>query len=149
MNVARLKKEDSAARSMAPTFILKGRVPDPFPASGAAPGAGPLVSAPFTPAQVRHGYGADAISFDGVSGDGSGQTIAIVDAYNDPNIIADAAAFSTQFALPQFNVSGGPSLTVTNQTGGATLPGDAKPGDWDIEESLDVQWAHAMAPRAN
>src|SRR5438034_9479873 len=55
----------------------------------------------YTPAQVRHGYGFDNITFAGgtVQGDGSGQTIAIVDAYDEPNITADLAKFSTQFGL--------------------------------------------------
>src|SRR5437660_2827443 len=40
----------------------------------------------YTPAQIRHAYGFDQITFGSVKGDGSGQTIAIVDAYDDPNI---------------------------------------------------------------
>src|SRR5207249_4094592 len=39
----------------------------------------------LVPAQVRHAYGIDQIGFNGVAGDGTGQTIAIVDAYDDPN----------------------------------------------------------------
>ena len=86
-----------------------------------------------------------------MAGTGSGQTIAIVDAYNDPNIVSDAATFNTQFNLQQFNVSGGPTLTVLNQTGGATLAGRTASGTtgWSVEESLDVEWAHAIAPQAN
>ena len=41
------------------------------------------------------------MSFNGVAGDGTGQTIAIVDAYDDPNIQADLNTFDTQFGLPQ------------------------------------------------
>ena len=82
-------------------------------------------------------------------GTGSGQTIAIVDAYNDPNIFTDAAAFNTQFGLPLFNNPGAPTLTVLNQTGGTSLPGADGTGDAEIEESLDVEWAHAIAPQAN
>src|SRR4051794_14878396 len=48
----------------------------------------------FTPAQVRHAYG-----FDQVALDGGGQTIAIVDAYDDPNIAADLHHFDVQFGL--------------------------------------------------
>ena len=36
-----------------------------------------------------------------VYGTGAGQTIAIIDPYNDPNIVSDVAAFSSQFGLPQ------------------------------------------------
>src|SRR5437879_4963248 len=55
----------------------------------------------YTPAQMRHAYGFDNISFASgtIAGDGRGQTIAIVDAYDDPNIAADLAQFSTQFGL--------------------------------------------------
>ena len=80
-------------------------------------------SAALTPAQIQTAYGINAISLGGVAGTGSGQTIAIVDAYDDPNIVSDAAAFNTQFGLQQFNVSGGPTLSVLNQTGGTSLPG--------------------------
>jgi len=107
------------------------------------------LTAPFTPSEIRQAYGVNEISFNGTAGDGSGQTIAIVDAYNDPNIISDANTFSANYGLPQFNASGGPTLQVLNQFGGATLPSNASPGTWDVEESLDVEWAHAMAPNAN
>src|SRR6516225_8738876 len=43
----------------------------------------------YTPAQVRHAYGFDRITFNGVVGDGSGQTIAIVNAFDNPNIAND------------------------------------------------------------
>src|SRR5437868_10829816 len=46
-------------------------------------------AAPFTPAQIRHAYGIDQIAFGSVQGDGTGQTIAIVDAYNAPHIRSD------------------------------------------------------------
>ena len=42
-----------------------------------------------------------------------------------PTSSSDTATFCTQFGLQQFNVSGGPTLTVLNQTGGTTLPGNA------------------------
>jgi len=104
----------------------------------------------FTPAEIRQAYGINDISFNGTSGDGAGQTIAIVDAENDPNIIADTAYFDTYYGLQQFNVSGGPTLTVLNQDGNPTpLPANSAPGDWDVEESMDVQWAHVAAPQAN
>ena len=60
------------------------------PAGG---GAGP--DGAFTPAQIEQGYGFNQISFNGVAGNGSGETIAIVDAYDDPNIQSDANTFDT------------------------------------------------------
>jgi len=126
-----------------PTFVLSAH---------AAASIKPAVTAgvaPIDPAQLDAAYGINAISFNGVVGNGAGQTIAIVDAFNDPNIIADANTFSSQWGLQQFNVSGGPTLKVLNQTGGTTLPGNSAKGTWDLEEALDVEWAHAVAPDAN
>ena len=108
------------------------------PAGG---GAGPYGA--FTPAQIEQGYGFNQISFNGVAGNGSGETIAIVDAYDDPKIQSDANTFDTEFGLPSI------SLTVVNQTGGTTLPASDSTGDWELEESLDVEWAHAMASGAS
>ena len=53
------------------------------------------------------------------------------------------------YGLPQFNVSGGPTLQVLNETGGTTLPANAGADNWSLEESLDVEWAHVIAPQAN
>ena len=73
--------------------------------------------APIDPAQMRAAYGVNQISFGGRPAPAQGQTIAIVDAYNDPDIISDANSFSSQFGLQQFNVSGGPTLQVLNEIG--------------------------------
>jgi hypothetical protein len=108
-----------------------------------------VANSPYTPAEVRGAYGVNSIFFNGAAGNGAGETIAIVDALNDPNIVTDAATFSTNYNLPQFNSPGGPTFQVLNQTGGAALPANSTPGQWDIEESLDVEWAHAIAPMAN
>jgi hypothetical protein len=131
----------SAAAS--PTFILLSRG-----SSGITPKAAAGV-APIDPAQMQAAYGVNQISFGGTAGTGAGQTIAIVDAYNDPDILSDANSFSSEFGLQQFNVSGGPTLKVLNETGGTALPANASPGGWDIEESLDVEWAHSIAPQAS
>jgi hypothetical protein len=112
----------------------------------------PAVSAaasPYVPAEIRGAYGVNDIYFNGVAGTGAGETIAIIDAYNDPDIIADANTFSVDYGLPEFNIGGGPSLQVLSETGTTTLPSNASPGTWDVEESLDVEWAHAIAPDAN
>jgi kumamolisin len=69
---------------------------------------------------------------------GGAKMIAIVDAYDAPNAASDLAFFSTQFGLPA------PSFEVVYASG--TKP--TENSGWEIEESLDVQWAHAMAPEA-
>jgi subtilase family serine protease len=137
----------SALAAFQPAIVVMGRVAAPGLTPHAASPA-TQASAPYTPAQIATAYGVNRISFGNVVGNGAGQTIAIVDAYNDPNIVSDTATFNSQFNLPQFNVTGGPAFTVLNQTGGTTPPSINGQG-WDLEESLDVQWAHSMAPQAN
>ena len=108
---------------------------------------GTAAPAGITPAQMRQAYGMNSITFGGITGDGSGQTIAIVDAYNDPNALSDLAAFDAYFGLPD-----PPSFKVLDEFGGTNLPGTdpAGPGgSWAVEESLDFEWAHVMAPKAN
>lgn len=95
----------------------------------------------YTPAQLRLAYGFDKISFNGVTGDGAGTTIAIVDAYDDPNIAADLHKFDVQFGLAD------PVFTKVNQYGSASPP--TADAGWSVEIALDVEWAHAMAPKAN
>ena len=94
----------------------------------------------LTPQEIQNAYNINLISFSGgkISGTGQGQTIAIVDAYNDPNITADLAAFDKQFGL-----AAPPSFTVDNLGATTTDAG------WALETSLDVEWAHAIAPEAN
>jgi subtilase family serine protease len=84
----------------------------------------------------------------GLTGDGAGQTIAIVDAFNDPNIVADTETFSKQYGLPGVCGNGGVAgncftLDVREQSASA-----GSDGSWAVETSLDVEWAHAIAPRA-
>jgi kumamolisin len=69
---------------------------------------------------------------------GGGRMIALVDAYDAPNVASDLAKFSAQFGLPAAN------FQVVYASG--TKP--AYDMGWELEESLDVQWAHAMAPNA-
>jgi subtilase family serine protease len=107
----------------------------------------------FTPAQIRHAYGFDQVAFlagKSANSAGAGQTIAIVDVADDPNILADANFFSTTFGLPQFNSGPGtPSFTKVNENGSASGPFPMANASWAGEISLDVEWAHAIAPAAN
>lgn len=129
-----------AARQRAhPTYELAHQ-------AGLAPAAtaGPIG---FSASQIRHAYGVDSINFGGTAGTGTGQTIAIIDAYDDPNAASDLHNFDLAEGL-----SDPPSFTKLNETGGTTLPptdSAAKPNTWELEESLDIEWAHAIAPGAN
>ncbi len=105
----------------------------------------------LTPQQMRDAYGVNSIKFGNVTGDGTGQTIGIVDAYDDPNAQSDLEAFDSAFGLPD-----PPSFRKLNEEGlAAPLPttdpaGAGNPdGTWETEESLDIEWAHVIAPGAN
>jgi subtilase family serine protease len=77
---------------------------------------------------------------------GAGKTIAIVDAYNDPNAESDLGVFSAQYGLPACTTSNG-CFQKVNQTGGTSYP--KSNSGWALEISLDLQWAHAIAPGAH
>src|SRR5580704_5728400 len=110
----------------------------------------------LTPAEVRSYYGFDKIQFTYYAvfqsrfgpifhratapGDGTGQTIAIIDKYYDPNIQSDVNVFDSQFNLPAINL-------VVDKLSSATATDPT--GNWENEESIDVEWAHAIAPAAS
>ncbi len=108
--------------------------------------ASTAATTPYSPQEIAAAYGINSITFSGgVVGDGAGQTIAIVDAFNDPNALSDLETFDAQFGL-----ANPPSFTQLNQNGQTTnLPGTDSTGGWEVEESLDIEWAHALAPDAN
>jgi kumamolisin len=76
------------------------------------------------------------------------RTIAIVDAYNAPNAAADLTTFSQQFGLPLPTLNNFRVVYATS-TGTTTTTPPAYDAGWETEISLDIQWAHAMAPNAN
>ena len=97
--------------------------------------------------RMRHAYGVDSINLNGIAGDGSGQTIAIVDAYDDPTAASDLHAFDQAFGLAD-----PPSFTKLNQSGGTALPGvdpAGKGNSWRWRNRSISSPAHAIAPQAN
>lgn len=74
---------------------------------------------------------------------GIGQTIAIVDAYNAPNIESDLNVYSNTFGLPKCTTANG-CFKKVNQTGGSSYP--ATDSGWALESSLDVEIAHGLCP---
>jgi subtilase family serine protease len=109
--------------------------------------APPRLPAGFWPTDMLTAYGITANG-------GHGATVAIVDAYDSPNALADLNTFSTQFGLPGFPAASGapcaPTFTKVNQAGlsaTATLP--KRNSGWEVEINLDTQWVHAIAPCAN
>ena len=104
---------------------------------GASPAAVVMSPTGLAPTTIKGVYG-----FPTSMTAGSGETVALVDAYNDPNASSDLATFDTKYGLPA-----PPSFSQVNETGGSSLP--ATDASWDLEISLDIEWAHALAPGAN
>lgn len=109
-----------------------------------------------TPASIGCAYGVAAFATGcnpystKTSPVGGKNSIAIVDAYDDPSAPGDLAWFSLQFGTPltltQFNVIW--ANTSNSSCAGFAVPEDFA-GGWELEESLDIEYAHAMAPKAN
>ncbi len=131
----------------------------------------PMAARVYTPGQIRAAYGLPALptSYSGLTAEqraalGAGQTIYIVDAFHNPNALADLQAFSAQFGLPsctQVTVSAATALPLpapgagcefvpvyVKQGGERTDTPPAYDEGWAGEIALDLQWAHAIAPLA-
>lgn len=120
--------------------ITDTRAAPPNPGGCATPKLTAPLPSGYSTAQLR--------SYLHLNGDGSGQTIAIVDAFDNPDAASDLTAFSKEFGLPV--PCGTPAaagcfpFSVVQPSGTA----GADPG-WALESDLDVQLAHAIAPRAS
>ena len=110
---------------------------EPRPPYHTLPNGGMSKHGNLTPAQIRQAYGFPANYL------GAGTTIALIESGDDPNIEADLNTFSTRFGLPACTVASG-CLSIL-YSGGSKPAADAS---WAIETSLDVEWAHAVAPMA-
>lgn len=96
----------------------------------------------YDPFEVRHAYGTDTLINAGW--DGTGKTIVIIDAFQSPNIQSELSTFDNFYGLPvpQFTQIAPQGLTPFDDT-------SADQASWAEEISLDVEWAHAIAPGAN
>ena len=94
----------------------------------------------YNPPDICAAYGVDALHNEGWTG--AGQTIVVVDSYGSPTALQDLQIFSTTYGLPA------PDLTIIYPDGQPTLPNDPNKQNWAVETSLDLQWAHAIAPDA-
>lgn len=91
-------------------------------------------SAPYSPAALHSAYNLPTTA--------SGTpTVAIVDAYNDPNLASDLAVYRSTYGLPACTVASG-CLKIVNQTGGSSLPRNNT--SWGVEESLDLDMVSAI-----
>ncbi|MEI6804605.1 MAG: S53 family peptidase [Burkholderiales bacterium] len=126
----------------------------------------------YSPAQIRSAYALPALPVAGntptatqAAQMGAGQTIYIIDAMHDPNVVTELSAFNQKFGLPSCTsatIATAASLplpaasasacefSVVYSTPSGTLSGTTPAYDagWAGEIAMDVQWAHATAPLA-
>jgi subtilase family serine protease len=97
----------------------------------------------YSPQQIQTAYGLASLLNAGYTG--AGETIIIVVSFGSPTIAQDLQTFDADYGLPDPR-----SFTVLAPLG--TVPFDPSNSDqvgWAFETTLDVEWAHAMAPGAN
>ena len=94
----------------------------------------------YSPSEMREAYNVSPLLSDGITG--KGVTIAIVDAWGDPTIATDLGQFDTMFGIPA-----PPSFNVLCIDGPCNYNLGVEYG-WAPEISIDVEWAHAIAPGA-
>jgi subtilase family serine protease len=106
----------------------------------------PTPNCGYSPRQLRTAYGVQALNSAGLTG--RGVTVAIVDAYDSPTILADANAYSVLQNEPQF----GPGQFTDNSVDPGTFNDqgecDGEAG-WNEEQTLDVEAVHGVAPGAS
>jgi subtilase family serine protease len=98
----------------------------------------------YQPSQIREAYDLAPLYRAGVTGRGA--TIVIVDSFGSPTIRTDLAAFDKAFGLPA-----PPSFRIIHPAGAIPRydPGNSDMVGWAGETTLDVEWAHVIAPGAN
>lgn len=117
----------------------------------------------FTASSMENSYNLGPLYAAG--NEGQGVTIAIIDSFGDPNMASDLANFDTQMGLPHMCgeadhvcANGDPTFTHVYWDGRTQVksPPPTSKGTglqerdgWVVETALDVEWAHAMAPKAN
>jgi hypothetical protein len=106
----------------------------------ASPLAGSGVGGGYDPADLRSAYALPSETA------GAGQTVAIVDAFDDPNAEADLAVYRSRYGLPACTSSGG-CFRKVNQSGGTSYP--AANSGWAVEISLDLDMVSAACPKCH
>lgn len=114
--------------------------PDVAPSSAVEPASG-------TPAWLQQAYDTTWLSANA----GSGDTVAIVDAYDDPTAASDMATYRSNFGLPACSVASG-CLTIVNESGKTQAQASSWPspnGGWNLETSMDMDAVSAICPNCH
>ncbi len=138
--VRRLCRAPSRGRAGCLALKLKAASPGsagalPYVVAAGARSKGPAGG--LTPADLASAY-----SFSPTA-TGSGQTVAIVDAFDDPKIEKDLATFDSNYALPACTAGNG-CFTKVGQTGSTSALAPADNSGWSVEISLDVETVHSV-----
>ncbi|GAA0343108.1 putative Ig domain-containing protein [Actinoallomurus spadix] len=99
-----------------------------------------LAPSGFGPSDLQSAYALPSSSY------GSGQTVAIIDAYDDPKAESDLATYRSQYGLPACTTANG-CFKKVNENGGSTLP--SADSGWAEEESLDLDMVSAVCPNCH
>jgi hypothetical protein len=128
----------TTARTMQCMVLINTAV---APRSAAAVAATPAATpAGYGPSQFQSAYNLASAA----ASSGSGETVAIVDAYDYPTAQADLNTYRSQYGLP---ACGSGCFTKVNQNGAASpLPSAAGSTGWDVEEALDIDMVSAICP---
>ena len=95
---------------------------------------------PGTPAYLQQAYDLAYLS----QAQGAGTTVAVVDAFDDPNAEADLATYRSEFGLPACTTADG-CFTKVDQNGGTNSPTTVN-AQWEVEISLDLDAVSALCP---
>ena len=165
-NTSQPASGDTLSPAIAGLILAHAPVASPLPSGGTQDQIGP---SGYTPQQIQSAYGVNLVSFAGIKGDGTGQTIGIYEEGYNPDFVntylngnpGDGVnpAYSTSalaFFDQTFGLPDPPSLTFVDHNGvplSSTNNSSNNP-DFDNygagdEIALDIEWAHAMAPGAS
>ena len=101
----------------------------------------------YTPPQLRGAYGVDQLGDPGELG--TGQYVAITDAYDSPNLLSDANTYADNNDNGMSFANDYGSFTDNSVAEDGSTEGDCGGNGWYGEQALDIEAVHAMAPNAN
>jgi subtilase family serine protease len=137
---ARTERSRAALPACSPTWGAINADPSLPPGYGTLE---PIDVCGYVPSQLRTAYGVAAAGLTG-----SGVTVAVVDAYGSPTMLADANRFAQSHGDAPFAGNQYQETVTPNQWTHTTDGVCQTPGDWAGEEALDVETVHGMAPGA-
>jgi len=108
------------------------------------PGTLPYTPCGYTPRQIKGAYGLGSTGLDG-----SGQTVAIIDAYASPTILEDVNQWSNNRGVPTLGANHFTQVVAPGTFHHPERGLKQDPQGWSGEETLDVEAVHGMAPGAN